>query len=545
MSSAFRRVAVLSSLASHLLFPAVTRAEPTPPGPAAPRPGESPAAPASGPASASEGKHVVYLPESVKAQLREELKKEVLEQARKEGWAAPNLVPAWLSRLRLTGDVRLRGERALFPRGNANGGEFPDFGAINASSPFDVNFVDISGEKYLNVDQDRTRPRLRARMALDADVARGFRVGIRLASGESGTPVSANQTLGASGGSFSKYPIWLDRAFIRVGSGPEERTGISLDIGRFENPFFATALVWGDNVSFDGAAVRGAASLGGGFRAFAAAGAFPVFTTAFAFPTERTQKFASRDRYLFAAQVGAEWRTERTIALKLGVAFYDFYGVEGRASGPCDTHLKGVTCSTDDTRPLVAQKGNTYMPLRTPSDAALVAEAVGSASRYEYFGLASSFRELVATARLELRALEAMKVTLDGELVTNTAFSSRRISSAALNNLGACDAASCDRFAGGNRGALGRFTLGSPAQEVRWAWSAGVEYRHLESDAVLDALNDSDFGLGGTNLKGFGFAASLGLGEGVTATARWSSADAIAGPRYQVDVLQVDLSARF
>jgi hypothetical protein len=138
-----------------------------------------------------------------------------------------------------------------------------------------------------------------------------------------------------------------------------------------------------------------------------------------------------------------------------------------------------------------------------------------------------------------------MKVTLDGELVTNTAFSSRRIAPAALNNLAACDAASCDRFAGGNRGALGRLTLGTPVQEVRWAWSAGVEYRHLESDAVLDALNDSDFGLGGTNLKGFGLAASLGLGEGVTAAARWSSADSIAGPRYQVDVLQVDLSARF
>jgi hypothetical protein len=81
--------------------------------------------------------------------------------------------------------------------------------------------------------------------------------------------------------------------------------------------------------------------------------------------------------------------------------------------------------------------------------------------------------------------------------------------------------------------------------DTRWSWSASVAYRYLESDATLDAFTDSDFGLGGTNLKGVSANAYLVLAERVTLGVRWFSADEVAGPPYRVDVVQTDVVARF
>ena len=50
-----------------------------------------------------------------------------------------------------------------------------------------------------------------------------------------------------------------------------------------------------------------------------------------------------------------------------------------------------------------------------------------------------------------------------------------------------------------------------PALEKRWDWNAGINYRYIESDAVVDGFNDSDFGLGGMNLKGFEIFGSLAI----------------------------------
>jgi hypothetical protein len=78
-----------------------------------------------------------------------------------------------------------------------------------------------------------------------------------------------------------------------------------------------------------------------------------------------------------------------------------------------------------------------------------------------------------------------------------------------------------------------------------WDWNAFVGYKWLESDAVIDAFTDSDFGLGGTNLKGYFVGGSLALGPNVWLSARWMSANQVAGAPYAVDIVQVDLNARF
>jgi hypothetical protein len=488
---------------------------------------------------------VVYLPESVKAQIVEQLREEVFERAKLEGWAAANAVPAWMSRLRIYGDVRVRFQNVDYPSGNANGGEFPDFAGINATTPFDVNFVDLSGEKYLNVDQDRYAFRLRARLGVDARIVPGLASGIRIATGENNSPVSTNQSLGASGGNFSKYQIWLDQAYIRGFTDAQAPTGIMGEGGRFENPFFSTTMIWADSVSFDGFAVLGRLGAAPGLGTFLTLGAFPVFNTAFNFPLDLPSKYPSWNKWLFAGQLGGEWRPDPKMSLKVAVAFYDFYGVEGQISAPCDTNIRTVTCNTDLTRPSFALKGNTYMALRTPSDAALVAESLGPTPRWEYFGYPGSFRELAATALFEMQATPHLSAAVNGEFVWNTAFTPGAYQGVALNNRGACNASGCDQFAGGPYGFTARVRLGSPEQGAQWSWGAGLEYRYLQSDAVVDAFTDPDFGLGGTNLQGYIVTASLGLVKHLTFSLNWSSATSIAGPRYQVDNLLVDVTARF
>jgi hypothetical protein len=521
------------------LAPAVAVAQGAPSAAAPPEsPAEAtkPAAPGNvvPPAGAPDGaKRIGYLPESVKAQLREELKQEILAEAKREGWAAPSLVPEWLRRLTLSGDLRGRMERDLFGHGNAVD-QFPDFNGLNANGPW--NFNDLTNDRFLNVGTPVTRPRLRARVQLDADVGQGFGAEVRLGTGDSSAPASSNQTLG-SPGFFSKYPVWLDRAFLRYGVGQD---ALVLQAGRFANPFFASDLVWAETVNFDGIAVNSRARLLDGLGVFMAAGAFPLYTTAFNFPSYSADKFGSFDKWLYAAQLGTDFRPREGLALTLGAAFYYFSNVEGRIGAPCDTSLKFLTCSTDDSRPPYVQKGNTYMYLRTPSGT----EPLNS-PYYQYFGLASRFRELVLTGRLDTRIAPRVKVGLEGEFVRNFGLSPRQVTPVAVNNCGVFTDGACTKYDGGANGYLARVTFGSVTQEKQWDWNVGLAYRHLEADATVDAFTDPDFGLGGTNLKGVIVGAALAVADNVWTAARWMSADQVTGPPFRSDVFQVDVSTRF
>jgi hypothetical protein len=51
---------------------------------------------------------VTYIPESVKAEIRDQLRAEVFAQAREQKWAAPNSAPEWTQRIRMFGDIRMR-----------------------------------------------------------------------------------------------------------------------------------------------------------------------------------------------------------------------------------------------------------------------------------------------------------------------------------------------------------------------------------------------------------------------------------------------------
>ncbi len=161
---------------------------------------------------------VPYVPDIVKQQITDEVKEEVMQQARAENWASPQAIPDWVPRLRFTADVRTMYQGDFFPNTNDATGAFPDFNAINTGSPFDVAGTEFSPQWDVNKDRELFRERTRVGAAIDLD--NGFTMGIRVATGQDDQPVSENQTLGAAnngqGGDFSKYQIWLDRSYPRV-----------------------------------------------------------------------------------------------------------------------------------------------------------------------------------------------------------------------------------------------------------------------------------------------------------------------------------------
>jgi hypothetical protein len=72
-----------------------------------------------------------------------------------------------------------------------------------------------------------------------------------------------------------------------------------------------------------------------------------------------------------------------------------------------------------------------------------------------------------------------------------------------------------------------------------------VRYRYLQRDAVLDAFNDSDFHLGGTDAAGYTLKADYGLGKFLYASVRYMSASAIDDAPLGIDVIYLDVNGRF
>jgi Putative porin len=322
-------------LAVVLALPSMAR--PADPGasPAAPVPEAAPAAAAGAPAAES-AKRVTYVPEIVKQEIRDEVMKEVLEKTERENWAKPGEIPEWVKRFKLSMDVRARLEEVRFGKDNV---PELDFNAINTNKPLDLSQVDQTGNRFLNVDQNRERPRLRARLSVGLEVGDGFSAGLRLASGDSSSPVSTNQTLGGSAGNLSKYQFWLDRAYIQYDWIRGDRVGVSAKVGRFENPFFATELIWSENVNLDGLAAEVHVKAPAGLRPFAVAGAVPLYISAFDFEPDQATKARSLNRWLMAGQVGTDWNPLSLLGVKVGLAYYDYRNIQGEQSSPCRTDL--------------------------------------------------------------------------------------------------------------------------------------------------------------------------------------------------------------
>lgn len=482
---------------------------------------------------AEAGKPVIrvpYIPESVRNQIRDQVKEEVVAQAQAERWGVPNAAGAWTNRIKIDGDFRFRYQADRQSKSNTPGATYlgaevandnglsraPDFAAYNSNL-----FATASTQ------DDRSRERVRLRLNVTGKVTDEVGVGVRLATGSATDRVSTNQTLGNS---FNKYQLFVDRAFMRM----EVADAVTIHAGRIPNPWFSTEMVWSENLNFDGlSASFHLPTPPIGFQPFATVGWFPLREQT---PPTRGQ------RALMGAQIGAAWDAASRARFKFGLAYYSYKNLAGQE----DTNYSLDTSSNvvpdlkygEYEYPAgMRQKGNTVFetnPLFRQDIAPI-------------WGLAYQFRPLVLTASAELTHFSPYSLLLSAEYVKNMAFD--------VNNFHQRAGAA---YAGINPGGKDKgyqFKLAFGAPEVREEgdWQVSTTYRYIGSDAVLDAFTDSDLGLGGTNLQGYILGGSYGLYRNTTLGARYLSAKTIDTPlnasysdaKYKVNTLQVDLNVRF
>jgi len=474
---------------------------------------------------------VPYIPETVKRQLKDELRAEMATKAEAEGWAKPGLVPGWLGKLRIFGDLRVRDEQDMFDKNNDP--MIVNWASINSGSPFNIN-RNTSGSPnppYLNTIEDRNRTRIRARLGVEFQPDDWIDFYIRAATGNDASPVSPNQTLGAGGGQFSKYSLWLDQADLKL--TPIDH--LRVDLGRSENPFWSSPLLFYPDLNFDGFSSRYHGPVLDAVDIFATAGAFPIFNTDLNFGSNDVGPFPSHDKWMFAGQLGAEWHPTEKFKFTAAAGYFDFDGVQGKTSSPCA--FNQAVCDTDITRPQFQQFGNTMAPIRNiipdPSQ-----ELAGTSPEPQYFGLASAFRVLDIHAAADFDYIDNFPVRIEGDYLNNLAFHKDEVETRQVN-------LPTGAYNPGGEGWMVNAVFGKLDVSHFADWNFQVGYRYLQTDAMVDGLADADFHIGGTNAKGYVVGGAFGIGHGTNIAVHYFSADVVTGAPYSNDVLQVELNTKF
>jgi hypothetical protein len=494
---------------------------------------------------------VPYVPEVVRNEIRDEVKKDVMAQAKAEGWAQPGAIPQWVEKVSISGDIRVRTQYDLFSRNNTN--ELIDFATFNNNGPTDINpETNPNGLPFLNTRNSRyNNLSIRARLNIDAKLSDEVGASMRLATGNTNGPPSTTQLLT---GGFAKKNLWLDRAYIWFKPAP----WAAFNAGRMPDPFLRTDLLFSDDLNFDGVdaafrLVRPRSDL----RLSLVGGAFPFGYPSANFPTNSTDKVQQQTSWLYAVQAGVEWDPIR-FDWKSALAFYDFHNVRGVLSQPCPIYNGNKQCSTDFTTPPYMGQGNTLFFIRDilPNPASPLNYA-----QPQLLGLRFGYTLVDLISSFDYRVDNDHHLVFTGEYTRNVGYHAgdvcrdspkglpvNNLTPSAAGNTDPCSAPAGDttaNFRSGPNAWHAELLYGylDPTRFGEWNVSAG--YRYIEPDALLDGYNSTDFHLGGTNAKGFILKATVGLYSGAYLQARWFSANEVYGPPLSIDVGQLDLHVRF
>jgi len=463
---------------------------------------------------------IPYVPETVRKQMSEDIKTEVLAQAHAERWGEPGALPEWLSRLTIAGDLRVRGEGDYYDSANVPAFYYRQQTSSPAWSP------DLT-----NTTANTSRMTMRARLGVAAKLSDQLDATIRVSTGNSTSgPTSTSQTLGND---FNKYSVVLDRAWIDW----HPLDALALNLGRMPSPFFNTDLSWADDLSFDGVATKLKAQLSDENKVFATVGAFPL---------EYGSLGASTNKWLFGAQLGGALRVVSGVQAKLGVALYDFRNIEGHreTDPPPSGALAGtVPYFASQYSPNWRLKGNTLIALNDPTSTAA-----------PVWGLASKFRPFDLTLGVTVDAFAPTLVKISADFIKNTAFN--------IGNIDQRAGVTLSQLYPKTRAAQFRVDLGADAIHQRGDWQAFTGYRYFERDAWVDGFTDTTWNLGGTNYKGWTLGANVGLDRDFWLGARWTSTRNLDdGVRFtdgsgatvgtmsnaplRIDVFQLEMNAKF
>ncbi len=442
---------------------------------------------------------VQYVPEIVKKEIRDDVKKEVMAKLNYK--AGERLgVPDWIDRMHWEGDLRVRYQHDGFPLGN--------------STP--AQFNPANGTNVTNTTEDQNRLRLRARLGVKVAVNDWLSAGISMTTGSQNDPLSPNQTLGANS---AKYNFGLDRAYLKA----EIKPWLNVVGGRFANPWLSTDLVWDPDLAFDGVATSLTPKINDNWSTFITVGAFPLEQTEVNANSGKPDNKA-KSKWIYGSQAGIKWTSPNLSTAKVGLALYDFSNVEGMTNPKDTTYFSG-------TAPAFKTKGNSYYDLNGANSKNLPGT--------EVYGLTSKYREVNLTGQVDIASFNPVHVILTGDYVRNIGFDAQEIFTRTGQSAPKKEV----------NGYQVKLAVGMPTTYQANDWQAFAAYKYLEADAVLDSFTDSDFHLGGTNAKGWIVGASYGIDKNSWLTARWFSADEItprAGiPPLNIDVLMLDMNAKF
>jgi hypothetical protein len=442
---------------------------------------------------------VPYVPETVKAEIKEQLKQEVLAQAKAERWAEPGSMPEWLDRIVWEGDMRLRYQGEYFQPTNV--------------SPQTYNA--FTGNNITNTQQDVDLWRIRVRLGMLAKITETLGAGFRLTTGNLNNPVSTNSSLGTGQGGQN---IILDLAYLKW--DPSVRWSVSG--GRMPNPWFwPTDLVWDEDLNFDGLAGSFKPRFSPSTTGFFTAGAFALQQF-----QPNPQVPNPKDKWLFGLQGGVEWKADSAMRARAAVALFDYQNISGQPNTVSQPN------ANDWTLPPFKQKGNTLFDINF---------GTGGPAAY---ALAPSYQILNIGGEFELARFDPLFFRLAGDYAKNIGFDNAAIQARTGLNIEAKTTAY-----------QARLTVGADAIRKLNDWQAFIGYRYVERDAVLDAFTDSDFHLGGTDAKGYFIGGLYGLDRNVWLRVRYLTGNTITGAALgngtsvylplAIDVLQADLNVRF
>lgn len=467
-------------------------------------------------AKADEGAvRVPYVPQIVKDEISKQVAAEVkpavvadvVKEAKAEQWGVPAALPEWLSRVRVYGDVTVRGQGDLYSKDN-QANQILDFNTINQNGGLGRTTF-----PFLNTTQNRNRMRLRARFGVEGTLSPNLRAYIRLASGSLVDPGSESQTLGTYS---QRYTVGIDQAYIIWDSNVGDRLSLAtLQAGRTGNPWFSpTELVYARDLSFEGVAgtLRYGWGEGGADRSH-------VYATVGGFPVLEVPLVNQQNKWLVGGQVGTNLRwADGAQHLRFGIAYYNFVHVAGQLNAPDSTML-------NFTAPAFLRSGNTVFDIANSTD---------PLAQVNLFALASHFRLVDIAANYDFR-FGRYSVALAGEAVRNIGYNRREVERLTNETMPSAE----------NKGYVGEVSLGDPIVDAFGRWRGAVGYRYVKRDAVLDAWTDADFHEGGTNVAGYYAWGSFGLAKNTWLRLRYMSGNEIDGPRYGLDIWQLDLNARF
>lgn len=485
------------------------------------------------PPASSKVVRVPYVPEFVKQQIRDQLRGEVrrdvmddmAQKAKAENWGTPDILPPWVKKFKLYGDVRVRDQYDHYGKDNADqlsaGNLYLDILKVNAAG----GIAAAGTGAFLNTSRDTNRWNGRLRLGISALINDDWKVDTRITTGNQQNPVSTNQTLGSYGQRFS---VQLDTASLQYTRKNERgQPWLAATFGRMQNPFFVpTDLVWDDDLGFDGAAVKLSRpfSIGGeGLDAIEDTNAAISFTAG-VFPIQQVS-FSSADKWLAGGQLGLAFDFENQNKLQFGAAYYDYIHIQGRRNALGST-------LTNSTAPTYLQKGNLLFNIANDPN-------LNGGANDQIFALASDYRLVDLSVSLDLAYLAPYHVVLNGDLVKNLGFDE--------DGIRARTGGTTYLYPIENRTLGWQFEVvtGWPKIAKLGDWQIFGGYRYLQRDAVLDAFTDQDFHLGGTDAKGYKLGFNYGLGDNVWIRTRWLSSNEIDGPPLAIDNLWVDLNARF